>query len=473
MSFELTTLGEYAKVQGGFAYKGDDFKSTGSCPVLKIKNVRFGYVDYSEAAYIANALANETEEWSTKEGDILISMTGSGPNAPQSLVGRVARIWRKEPKAWINQRVGRIILKEDKSIHPDFLFYLLSSPRSQEYLVSNSSGSANQANISGKIIESLPCPNVIFEESSAIAKILRELDEKILINRQINQTLEHIAQAIFKSWFVDFDPVKAKIQAKQNGQDPERAAMRTISGKTDEQIDQLNKEQLKQLTATAALFPDEFEDSELGEIPKGWDVTNLGSVTTELRRGISPKYIEEGGIQVINQKCIRNHTVDFTFCKRNDPDKKNIDGRELQIGDVLVNSTGVGTLGRLAPVRFLPEITVADSHVTVVRGNNGEMMPAFLTSFMLSKEEFIESSGAGSTGQTELNRQVLAEIMLCKPIINIQTVFEKIINPTHKLIAKDEQQIISLSEIRDSLLPKLLSGEIPVGDTQLVAEEMA
>ena len=156
MSVELTTLGEYARIQGGYAYKSKDFSGEGSCPVLKIKNVRFGHVDYSEASYVSEDIANETREWKTKEGDILISMTGSGPNAPQSLVGRVARVWADEPEAWINQRVGKIVLKNEGSIHPDFLFYLLSSSASQDYLVSNSSGSANQANISGKIIESLP-----------------------------------------------------------------------------------------------------------------------------------------------------------------------------------------------------------------------------------------------------------------------------------------------------------------------------
>ncbi len=139
-----------------------------------------------------------------------------------------------------------------------------------------------------KMTVTIPDINIQIE----IAKVLGDLNDKIELNRQINQTLEQIAQAIFKSWFVDFEPVKAKIQAKQNGQDPERAAMRAISGKTDEELDQLSKEHdaqgsasvaggrtpgatWQQLTTTAALFPDELEDSELGEIPKGWDVKKI------------------------------------------------------------------------------------------------------------------------------------------------------------------------------------------------------
>ena len=120
------------------------------------------------------------------------------------------------------------------------------------------------------------------EQQKVIGDTLYDLNKKIELNRQINQTLEHIAQAIFKSWFVDFEPVKAKIQAKQNGQDPERAAMCAISGKTDAELDAFLEAstpvQRQQLTATAALFPDEFEDSELGEIPKGWSTGTLDDV---------------------------------------------------------------------------------------------------------------------------------------------------------------------------------------------------
>ena len=256
----MTTLGEYARVQGGYAYKSKDFTESGINPVLKIKNIRFGNVDYSESSFISEEIANQTTDWKTKEGDVLISMTGSGPNAPQSLVGRVARVWGNEPEAWINQRVGRLVLKEESSIHPDFIFYLLSSPASQDFLVSNSSGSANQANISGKTIESLPCPKVDYDQSSKIAKILREIDQKIMINRQTNQTLEQIAQALFKSWFIDFEPVKAKIAAKQAGgtaEQIERAAMTAISGKTETELDQLSPEQYASLKTSAALFPDE------------------------------------------------------------------------------------------------------------------------------------------------------------------------------------------------------------------------
>lgn len=120
-----------------------------------------------------------------------------------------------------------------------------------------------------------------------IGEILGSLDEKIDLNRRINQTLEAMAQAIFKSWFVDFDPVKAKIAAMEQGQDPLRAAMRAISGRTDFELDQIPREHHDQLAATAALFPDAMEEPELGEIPKGWKASTIGEMV-EIAGGSTP-----------------------------------------------------------------------------------------------------------------------------------------------------------------------------------------
>jgi type I restriction enzyme S subunit len=134
--------------------------------------------------------------------------------------------------------------------------------------------------INTKILSDVPIYFPALTEQRSAAKYLASIDEKIDINRRINQTLEAMAQAIFKSWFVDFDPVKAKIAAKQEGRDPLRAAMSAISGKPDAELDALPPEQYEQLAATAALFPDEMQDSELGEIPRGWTVKKINDVAS-------------------------------------------------------------------------------------------------------------------------------------------------------------------------------------------------
>lgn len=279
---KITTLAEYATIQGGYAYKSTDFLKTGKFKVLKIKNIRFGYIDYSETDFISDQLSKKTEEWKTKPKDILISMTGSGPNAPASLVGRVARVGENEPISFINQRIGRVVV--NKKVDSDYIYYLLSQKSSQEYFVNNSTGSANQVNINGNTILSLEVPCISFEESKKIAQILNAFDEKIYLNTQINQTLEQIAQALFKSWFVDFDPVRAKVQALSDGlslEQAELAAMQAISGKTPEELTALSQtqpERYAELAETAKAFPCEMVEVDGGEMPKGWEIKALDEV---------------------------------------------------------------------------------------------------------------------------------------------------------------------------------------------------
>ena len=372
-------------------------------------------------------------------------------------LGEVAQI--KNANVALAQRIVTLRGKVD-FLENDFLLFLMQSDFVQNQLEARATGSTvkgiKQSELR-KII--LPIPPIA--EQKCIGKILSDLDDKIHLNNQINQTLESIAQAIFKSWFIDFDPVRAKIAAKQQGNDSELAAMCAISGKSEVELHQMAEDDFAELQATAALFPDEFVESELGEVPKGWTLTLLKDVTTELRRGISPKYTEEpNGAIVINQKCIRNHTINFSLARKHDSSKRKIDGRELQIGDVLVNSTGVGTLGRIASVRYLDSITVVDSHVTVVRANDKKVSRAYLQGLLLENEKFIEASGAGTTGQTELRKEVLQEIKFPNPVVALHQQFDSIIYKINQEIANLEKMNISLSHVRDTLLPKLLSGEM-------------
>ena len=144
---------------------------------------------------------------------------------------------------------------------------------------------------------------------------------------------------------------------------------------------------------------------------KGWQTKKLGEVCSFLNRGVSPKYVEKGGIVVLNQRCIRNHRVSFEVGRRHDVKAKRVsDERLLQAGDVLVNSTGTGTLGRVAQLREEPpEPTTVDSHVTIVRPCPGQFFQEFFGYMLRDIEDELKESGEGCGGQTELNRSVLAE----------------------------------------------------------------
>lgn len=143
----------------------------------------------------------------------------------------------------------------------------------------------------------------------------------------------------------------------------------------------------------------------------GWQVNKLGEICSFLNRGISPKYLEDGGICVLNQKCIRDHEVNFALARRHDISAKRVSSERLvQTGDVLINSTGTGTLGRVAQLRTVPpEPTTVDSHVTVARPLPGKFFIDFFGYMLIFIEELIKKAGEGCGGQTELARSVLSE----------------------------------------------------------------
>lgn len=147
-----------------------------------------------------------------------------------------------------------------------------------------------------------------------------------------------------------------------------------------------------------------------------WRESDLISVSAFLNRGAAPAYVDDGGILVVNQKCIRDHRVDYSSARRTDPARKPIGPeRELRPWDILVNSTGIGTLGRVAQVTYLPERATVDSHVTIVRPDRNKIEPRFLGYVLRHNEAQIEALGEGSTGQTELSRARLGSLSLLIP----------------------------------------------------------
>ena len=132
----------------------------------------------------------------------------------------------------------------------------------------------------------------------------------------------------------------------------------------------------------------------------GWQTDKLGSVCLLLNRGISPKYLEEGGVCVLNQKCVRDHRINYEQSRRHDHDAKKVSpDRFIQLGDVLVNSTGTGTLGRVAQVREQPpESTTVDSHVTIVRPSPNKFFSEFFGYMLQFIEEEIKEAGEGCGG---------------------------------------------------------------------------
>lgn len=195
-----------------------------------------------------------------------------------------------------------------------------------------------------------------------------------------------------------------------------------------------------------------------------WPLVTLDSLTSLVSRGIAPKYTDDSVQIVLNQKCIRDHYIDISLARRHNP--KVINEKWLQYGDLLINSTGEGTLGRAAQVWFVPDNMTVDSHVTIVRPKGPHLL-FYIGLWGISHEREIEALHTGSTGQTELPRERVKAMELRLPDNNTLARFNAVIAPIVSLIITNQQENVRLASVRDSLLPKLMSGEIDVSDIQL------
>jgi type I restriction enzyme, S subunit len=462
MEVKTKKVGEFARVQGGFAFKSQEFTDSG-IPVIKIKNVGTGSLNFSDYVFLKDEFAEEFSDYLTQSGDILISMTGSGPNQPGSLVGRVAYVKESDPICLINQRVGRLLFCKDPKIDPRFIFYILSSPQAREYLVSNATGSANQANINGKTIENFLVPDIGFEMSCQIADILGSLDDKIERNRQMNQTLETMAQAIFQSWFVDFEPVKAKQKAKAAGKSAaeiEMAAIVALSGKSETEIRELSAAVRSGLGETAGLFSDELVESELGLIPEGWEVSAFQEVAM-VTMGQSPKgdtYNEDGeGVPLVNGP------VEFGpyFTEKSKWTTAPI--RLAKLGELIVCVRG-STTGRFV---------ISDGDYCIGRGVcaiRGKASQAFANYTFKHHKENLLQMATGSTFPS-WSSQTLKEFDLINPSLELVNMFDSYVQPLIEKAGVNVRVSDTLAQLRDSLLPKLLSGELTLPTAQTQATE--
>lgn len=181
----------------------------------------------------------------------------------------------------------------------------------------------------------------------------------------------------------------------------------------------------------------------------------------EIRHQI--KYSDNSDQTVVNQKCIRNHTIDLSLARTHTP--KAINEKWLKFGDLLINSTGDGTLGRVAQVWFAPKALTVDSHVTIVRPAREELI-FYIGLWGILHEKEIESLHTGSTGQTELPRDRVKMLKLLLPDNISLSRFNSIITPMASTIISNQEENQKLASLRDTLLPKLMSGEIDVSNIQ-------
>lgn len=414
-------------------------------PLITAKVVKFGRILPMDE-FIAD---EDYESWMVR-GIPQISDIVVTTEAP---LGEVAQI--KNANVALAQRIVTLRGKVD-FLENDFLLFLMQSDFVQNQLEARATGSTvkgiKQSELR-KII--LPIPPIA--EQKCIGKILSDLDDKIHLNNQINQTLESIAQAIFKSWFIDFDPVRAKIAAKQEGKDAEFAAMCVISGKSEEELKQMSEGDFAELQATAALFPDELVESELGEVPNGWEVGKLQEVIDlnprrTLKKDSLAPYLDMKNVRT------QGHLVDEVILRNMTSGTKFINGDTL-----LARITPCLENGKTAYVDFLLDNEVGWGSTEFIVLRPKEHLPTALGYFIARQENFRTlaiQSMTGTSGRQRANADTLANQSWLIYPADLMIVFDKYAGKYLTHIKNNGLQNGILKNIRDALLPKLLSGEL-------------
>ena len=330
-----------------------------------------------------------------------------------------------------NQRLGKILPRDTGEIYSRYVYYVMCSAEYRHEVLASATGTTVKHTSPDRIKQfrfSLPP----LPEQRAIAHVLGTLDDKIELNRRVNGTLEAMARALFKSWFVDFDPVRAKAEGRDSG------LPRPL----------------------ADLFPDSLVDSGLGEIPEGWEVGRLGDVAEHPRRGVQPADIAPDVPYIALRHMPETlHRAFLTGASAKDSKANKF---WFKKGEILY--------GKLRPyfhkVGVAPVDGVCSTDIVVVAPHHPDLFAFVLC--LVSSDEFVDYTSAGSTG-TKMPRTSWADMArfeLVRPPRPIAKVFTQLMRPTAERIIAGTHESRSLAALRDTLLPKLISGELRVVDAE-------
>jgi type I restriction enzyme S subunit len=386
-------------------------------PVIRGSNLTANLIPFVGDRFVF--VSHEREKYAAQHvraGDLVFTCWGT--------IGQVGLIPECGPFDQYVISNKQLKLRPDPArVNSRFLYYYFACPDMVEYIRNRAIGSAVPG-INLGILKALPVVLPNLDTQIRISEALGLYDELIENNTRRIKILEEMAQSIYKEWFVNF-----RYPGHEN-------------------------------------VP--LVDSERGPIPEGWDTIPLSEVSELVSRGVSPKYDEDSDALVVNQKCVRDGRLSMALSRRHS--SRVPEAKMLRFGDVLINSTGVGTLGRVAQVyEDLADVT-ADSHVTIVRPNQLLAHTDFLGLALLGLADEFASMGAGSTGQTELSRARIGAVVLAVPPRPLQGKFSEMAEPLRRLSVALAAANRNLRATRDLLLPRLVSGEIDVSDLDLSCE---
>ena len=420
------SLGELIEIKHGFAFKGEFFQEEVCKNVLLTPgNFAVGGGFKSEKfKFYGGPVPNE---YVLNQGDLIVTMTDLSKNADTLGYPAIVPLSHEGFRFLHNQRLGNVIIKNGELLDYGYLYYLMCSRSYRHEILASATGTTVKHTAPERIKKfRFDLPPLC--EQRRIAHILEILDNKIELNQQMNETLEATARAIFKSWFVDFDPVQAKMEGREPvGMDAE----------------------------TAALFPPAFQDSPLGEIPEGWEIGTLGEIAQNVRRNANVNQID----------------FDDVYIGLEHMPKRSIALSEWQTADGIGSNKsrfrkGEILFGKLRPyfhkVGVAPTYGVCSTDILVIQPTKSEWFGIVLG--IVSRDEFVAYTDAHSTGtrMPRTNWRDMSRYDIALPQANLAQKYTELIQPWIERIIDNIHQSHTLSQIREALLPKLLSGEIRV-----------
>jgi type I restriction enzyme S subunit len=374
------------------------------------------FEDGEFAVFGSNGLIGRANETNAPSNSIVIGRVGS----------YCGSVHFSQKSCWVTDNAIKAEAKDKNN--PEFLFYLLKHLNLNNWRSGSGQPLINQTTLNAIEVR-VPEP----EEQKEIGQFIGSLDDRISLLRETNTTLESIAQALFKSWFVDFDPVRAKQQ-----------------GNTPQGMD----------AATAALFPDSFEESELGEVPKGWRVLPVGDAVEAVGGATpdtkNPVYWESG-----------------TFCWTTPKDLSGIAApvlldteRKLSAQGIAKIGSGLLPIGTLllssrAPIGYLAlaqvPLAINQGYIAMLPG--GLLPPLYMLFWCQQNMEVIKGRANGSTFM-EISKKAFRPIPALLPPSEVVQQFMEAASALFEKLIENEKQARTLATLRDNLLPRLISGQL-------------
>ena len=464
-----TTVGELVNLgiiespkdgnHGGIHPKSSDYIKIG-VPFIMASDLRNGLVDYNSCSFISNKQASILKKGKAKAGDILLSH--------KATIGRTAIVQESNfPITILTPQITYYRVIDEQKLNNKYLKYYFDSPYFQNIFLSWAGSGSTRAYLG--ITEQLKLPILLpdIERQNKIVKYLSALDNKIQLNTQTNQTLEQIAQAIYKSWFVDYEPTRAKaavLAAGGSRADAENAAMTAISGKSAAELAALAQNhpvRYQQLADLAAAFPAALVPTDdFGEIPEGWEICTLKECSRKIQNGGTPKrgnaeFWDDGTIPWLSSGEVCNNKIlikSKEFITQSGLD--NSSAKLVPSHSTLVAIYASPTAGKCSFCAF--ESTTNQAVCAVVPKSGYQ----YFNYFYLQRQEQYYVSQASGSAQQNISKKIVEETPIFQPTKEILGAFNKIIQPIMDKQISNLIENSKLEETRDSLLPKLINNEL-------------